>query len=397
MALSTRADERLVELIWERQAFDTQALRALDMAVVFRGMPSDAGGPDYQQAVVSESRRKVLTGDVEFHVLASDWYRHGHHQDARYNKVILHVVWTDDLGVTECHDGSTVPILALGDLVDEEAIAAHHLDSGRLLPHPCVRAYRRLTASSLLEAVRILGVERFHERSARFSSDLLAQPADQVLYTGLLEALGYASNRDVFRELADVAPYSWLVSVPVERRCAALLDAARLAGPSGVEVPARVDPDRWRLSRIRPANHPARRLEGIAWLLAKLGPSPAASISHRVRCAIGPIDVRRALMTPDGLIGAGRADEVAVSVVLPFVFAFDESSPAEALYVRYPSPPANRWTRSMQAMFSQAGHGIRPKNAAEHQGMHHLYHRFCRYERFASCPVCGPGRAEKWD
>jgi hypothetical protein len=388
-------DERRVEHVWERQAFDRSALDDLGLTVIFRGLPSDAGGPDYQQAVLAEAGRSVLTGDVEFHVLTSDWYRHGHHRDARYNRVALHVVWRDDLGITERADGASVTILAVGAHVSEDVMTDPVERSAGLLPHPCVASFKAISTASLRAAIRELGLVRFQERADAFSADVSVQGADQVVYTGLMEALGYASNRDVFRALADAVPFAWLGALAPELRGPALLDAAGLGPPCVVPPPARLPAGSWRLARIRPTNHPARRLEGIAELLQALGSSPAESLARAVHRARSPAEVRRLMMTRDGLIGAGRASEVAISVVLPFVSGLPGSrESAERLFLRFPPAPSNRWTRVMQSMFAEAGHDLSPGSAAEHQGMHHLYHRHCRYERFAGCPVCGAERSQ---
>jgi len=65
-----------------------------------------------------------------------------------------------------------------------------------------------------------------------------------------------------------------------------------------------------------------------------------------------------------------------------------ESDAPGALFQRYPGPPSTRWTRIMEDLLSQAGHSFVPRTAAEHQGLHYLYHGFCRPERARGCPVC---------
>ena len=133
-------------------------------------------------------------------------------------------------------------------------------------------------------------------------------------------------------------------------------------------------------------------------MLSRTGPNLADEIAAAVCHAKKPADLRRALVVGHGkeaLVGAGRADELAVSVVLPFVSAYGEETAARELYARYPSPPANRWTRTMIALFSEAGHVIRPRLAVEHQGIHHLYHRHCRYERRGGCALCGGDRSSR--
>ena len=57
---------------------------------------SDAG-PDFSQATIIIDEIKWV-GNVEIHILASDWVKHLHHFDPAYQTIILHVVWEDDMG-----------------------------------------------------------------------------------------------------------------------------------------------------------------------------------------------------------------------------------------------------------------------------------------------------------
>lgn len=383
-------DERVVADLWERQAFDRASLAALGLTVLFRGLPSDAGGPDYQEAVLAQHGRSVLSGDIEFHVMGSDWYAHGHHRDPHYESVILHVVWEGDGEETRTASGRLVPTLALrGSVTSTIPIQL----GGPGLVHPCVAAYAALPRDDLTGTVRRAGLDRFRDRAARLAADLETLPPDQVAYTAILEALGYASNRRVFHALAEAAPYHWIMSLPAGERRAALLDAAGLGG--GISsAPVRLRSDAWRLSRLRPANHPALRLAGTAELLERLGPSLSEALTHRLlddaprpREAIEVLLVREVSGSP---IGVGRATEMLASAVLPFLAALwpDRAEP-EQIYASLPSPPATRWTRKMVSLLAQSGHSYRVTHALDHQGLHALYHGHCRYERRRGCLVCG--------
>src|SRR5579875_1447318 len=64
--------------------------------LLFAGRPGGNAGPDIRDAVLQDvssdeavPRRggQELTGDVEFHIRTSDWVRHQHHLDPRYNQV----------------------------------------------------------------------------------------------------------------------------------------------------------------------------------------------------------------------------------------------------------------------------------------------------------------------
>jgi hypothetical protein len=139
------------------------------------------------------------------------------------------------------------------------------------------------------------------------------------------------------------------------------------------------------------------RLAGMAALLERLRPSLTESLAQTVLGADNPREAIRVLTVrgADGSpIGEGRATEMLASAVLPLLAAcFPDDRRPEQLYASLPAPPANRWTRKMTALLGEAGHGLRPLRAPEHQGLHWLYHVHCRYERRAGCPVCSLPRS----
>jgi hypothetical protein len=384
-------DERLVAAAWERQSFDPALLDALGMRVVFRGLPADAGGPDYQDAMLQKADGRLVSGDVEFHVRSSDWYRHRHHTDHSYDNVVLHVVWYADAPGTQRADGWSVPVLALSEGVED----APDTTPGELVPHPCVAAFSMLTAQQLDGLFTEKGIQRFSERRDRFTGEMESASPDQVLYAALLEGLGFASNRAVFRSLADAVPAGWLLAQPPGDRAAILLDAAGLGPPGPLPPPARVAPDSWRLARLRPANHPALRLRGACLALERLGQRPADTLVDAVLGAERPKDLRALLVARDTEgtgIGQGRADEVMASALLPLAAAMaPHSTQPQELFLRYPSPPKTRWTRLMLTMLERAGHTLSVRNAAIHQGLHFQYHAHCRKEASAGCGICGHG------
>ena len=393
MLVQPHLDERVVARIWESQAYDVSPLDALGLSVVFRGVPSDAGGPDYQDAVLSVRDRVLQTGDIEFHTRASDWYRHEHHLNPNYNRVVLHVVWWNDTADTMREDGIRVPVLALDSHASPGYEYVESAPKQQSLSQRCVDTLSCLTRESVVATVRDLGEKRFRMRAARYEADLTVEDPDQVAWAALLEGLGFASNRRAFIALADAVPYRWLLTIPAGERLATVLDAAGLGPIASTPPPARLPAETWRLARLRPANHPARRLQGILTILAACRPSLALSLQDAVHRAERASQLRDVLLVRDGgpaLIGAGRADELIVSVVLPLVAALDSSDDRPfTLFQGYPAAPSNRWTRYMLGLMREAGHGSYVvRGAREHQGWHHLYHTYCRCGNGRACPLC---------
>ena len=63
-------------------------------------------------------------GAIEVHLKSSYWYAHGHHQQASYDNVILHVVWEHDMAAVAAN-GVALPSLVLRDYVAPQVIARY--------------------------------------------------------------------------------------------------------------------------------------------------------------------------------------------------------------------------------------------------------------------------------
>ncbi len=416
-SLSPALSEAELVHVWEGQRFPTRALVSGDgspLRVVFRGRPCTGGaGPDFRDAVIELGGCRVR-GDVELHVLASGFRRHGHHRDHAYDNVILHVVfWDDDGGTTCLASGRRVPVVALGPWV---ARRAEELQAWLCRPplwqEPCCSANQRLGAEAVAAILDEAGDRRFQEKAAAFAAALAEEDGEEILYRGILEALGYSQNREPFRLLARALPWRQLRPCirahPAQERVLAveaiLLGRAGFLRPlagdpgalpswsahrSGVESPALP----WRLAGIRPENHPARRLAGAARLLVRyLGKGLSAGLLEKVAEASveGPQALTTALRVGDGLIGPGRANEIAVNVVLPFTLAWAQARQdkplAQAsltLYRRYPKlSPYGILRRPTGALGRELTAGTRRQ-----QGMLHLFHRYCRQGGCNRCPL----------
>ncbi len=107
-------NERLLQFIWQFQYFNKQSLKSDEdehIEIVHPGYFNTNQGPDFLEAKIRIDNT-LLAGSVEVHVKASDWNVHKHSTDARYNNVVLHVVWDNDMAI-----GSNFSTLTLQPLV----------------------------------------------------------------------------------------------------------------------------------------------------------------------------------------------------------------------------------------------------------------------------------------
>ena len=229
---------------------------------------------------------------MELHRRLGDWEAHGHGGDPRYNGVVLHGLAGEETGETVLERGAKVPAVSLEPL----ARAGPGLRGSESYLWVLLRGHGYLPPRDLDEMGALLdkaGGSRFLGHSRFYHRLLGEEEPDQVLHAALMEALGYSQNRAPFLELAYLAPYEHLMEVAAGSRREgragalgqALLQAAGLGprgdgvapprgppGPGSQGGPGGQVPLSWNLFRVRPANHPRRRIDGYARMLERFLP-----------------------------------------------------------------------------------------------------------------------------
>lgn len=95
--------EKLLHYTWKHKLYPLHLLATTDdrqVEVIDPGLYNRShSGPDFFNAKIKVDGT-LWVGNVEMHLKASDWFRHGHDKDAAYDNVILHVVESADMDVT---------------------------------------------------------------------------------------------------------------------------------------------------------------------------------------------------------------------------------------------------------------------------------------------------------
>ena len=259
--------ESLLTRLWKERASREESLRAANgrrFRVIYPGRVGTTAGPDFRDAVFEEEGVGLVRGDVEVHVRQRDWDAHGHAQDPRYNGVALHVVATMDSAYSTLCCGSRVPVVSLSPLLRGHFSPRRTRDLWPLLE---ARGYTRPdTAGELSVLLDRAGDDRFLGTSDALLAALTEDDPEQVLYATLMEALGYSQNREPFLMLADRVPYRLLKraargSAPGERLALIQRMLLKAAGfPPCTSEEKGGNQVRWHLFRVRPQNHPRRRI-----------------------------------------------------------------------------------------------------------------------------------------
>jgi len=428
--------ENHLSLIWRRllgKELTTEEGRRLKL--MYPGRINSDSGPDFRDAVIAVSNSNIVKGDVEIHVNASDWHGHGHHCDPAYNNVILHVVlWHDTGSATLRQNGKLVPVVCLSPKLWHQAylIPYHQL--------PCLQVVKHRDKQALLSLLNIAGEERFRHKAAFLQAGLLREEAGQVLFQGMMRALGYSKNSESFEELARRVPLSfveemkprgdlslkqaWLLGM------AGLLPSQRERGEFSRENGVReleqiwwlvgkeadtMGENDWHLSHVYPNNSPVRRivaqsyllqrywkqglLKGMLQLVMKAPYLAGLRMMERGLIVFGDgywqdhfdFDVS-SRTRKSALLGHGKAAEMIVNVILPFAFAWGEiadepglKEKAVTLYHYYPELAENEITRHMERQL-YLEHSC-DLTACCQQGLIHIFRNYCREGNCARCPL----------
>lgn len=416
--------EKVLAHLWQQRAalqreFRTGAGRRV--RVLYPGRPGTAAGPDFRDAVLEMEGLGVVQGDVELHLRQQDWYAHGHATDPNYNGVVLHAALHIDTRAnarpTNLHSGHQAPTISLTEMLEQaedaggpDLVAGSSPPVGDLWSLLEDRGWQRPSdaaeAAALLDAA---GEARFAARAEMFSAFCREQPAAQALYEGLMESLGYRNNRQPFLKLAQAAPWNSLVKEALdcwpEQR--ALVVEARLLQLSGLDGPGKrtgksstgygrpMKAVEWHCFRVRPTNHPRRRIAGAARLLARCATHSAANsiegeggvedglISFfdsavnggKAATLTGALAVQADDKKGLAYIGTGRARDMAVNVVLPFYHALHGggATAALALYRDFPKLQENEITREMKDRLLLPEWCRLISTARRQQGLIHLH------------------------
>ena len=423
--------ERQAALIWQQLvgkeliSTDNELFR-----VIYPGRTNGDSGPDFRDAVIGY-KSHLTKGDVEVHVESSDWYKHRHHADAAYNSVILHVViWHDCCSATSLQSGKTVPVLCLAKALQHQPY---------LLPHrlPCFQIMNRLDRHTIKKMLNTAGEQRFKQKVTYFQAQLKEEMTGQVIFRGILRALGYAKNTQSFENLADRVPLNYIESrKSVALKQAVLLGTAGLLpcqrwqgefnGEKGVKkleqlwqstnkkTEAMKQGD-WNLSRIYPSNSPVRRIIALSYLLERYSekrlltgllqlvekaPLPGG---HRVLeqgltvacdgywCDHFDFDVR-SKTRKSALLGNSKISEIIVNIILPFAVSWGEltadlkiTENAFELYRHYPKLSENCLTYHMKKQL-----GLEESfylTACHQQGLIYIFRNYCCEGRCPRCPL----------
>jgi hypothetical protein len=424
--------EILLAQVWNNQ-WILQPLRTVEgnvLHVVYPGVWTHGFGPDFQNAML-EIDGRLVTGDVEVDLESGGWVQHGHDRNDAFDNVSLQVVARH--GGAESprrSNGGRVPTLVLTDFLAgslEEFSAANDLRPlGTIGFEACAPVVAVEHPAVLQDVWQRAGDQRMQDKVTSISGEMSRSAPAQVLYSRMLDALGFSRNREPMMEIAARLTIDQLVSrldssnsrdrfwqaaalllgiggfLPLSPRDASIgnLDPedigrietlwSTLGTPwHGIEV----SPGFWTLARLRPAAHPVRRLLAAASIIASASSGLVEHLMDRL-CRPDPRQQLTAWLAKDNpYLGDAHAHELIVNVMVPFALAYgDEARQPDAidaaaeLWQSLPAGRGNAVTRqTRQQICGEVS--IKVGSARAEQGLIHINRQGCSQMRCYECSV----------
>jgi hypothetical protein len=351
--------------------------------------------------------------------------------------VILHAVLENAGGkaFTIKQNGEPAEILELKGQLSEDIqkLLERHLAEPVAAPGGYCDLLSAVDGETLASILGSYGKSRFKNKVRRFNAALLLSDFDQVLYEGMMEALGYEKNKLNLLKLAQLVPLNQIRSWQKDG-----LDAVGLVSilccPSGLLdrslkqlspelvttlkdayerqrfFAKRLEID-WQLFRIRPSNHPVHRLFAIGALLhrsreqglmdllleqlqfGKAKPEACFRSFHKLLA-------ESRLPGGDDLPKPGKAlsANIYVNIILPILYLYydklSDTRSRQAVFEAYAGFPAlqeNHVTRFMGRYLSLGQSRAANSSSMLQQGLIELFHRYCRYHLCEECRAALPG------
>lgn len=408
--------------VWQHRLLLNTDLVTTDgrrICIIDPGRLNTDAGPDFFNAKVKIGDN-LWAGDVEIHLRASDWQRHGHTGNPAYDSVVLHVVDRDDAPVTRTN-GEVIPQMVMRCHPDFHRRYASLVERSDF-DLPCASEFPSIPSLAMTDWLTAMAYERIYakanrltELASRFTGDW-----EEATYIVMARALGFGTNADPMERLALSLPLKFLrkhadSTTAIEAILfgqAGFLDKAPDADPYVAMLKREYSfynhkfgltplaDAGWKMGRMRPANLPHRRIAMLASLVCG-DFRPVSAILE----AEGPEQVIDHLRLPLSAYWQSRftfgapnprnfetmsrtsAIGIVINVAVPLMIACGATRGDEAMTTR-----AFEWLQQLPpednrivAAFGNAG--VKARDAFTSQALIHIRRNYCEPHRCIYCRV----------
>ncbi|MCP4459988.1 MAG: DUF2851 family protein [Cytophagales bacterium] len=414
-------NEAFLHFIWKFQKFTSELVTSQGerVRIFYQGNHNHDAGPDFLEARIKIGELE-WNGQVEIHLMSSDWIHHNHSSDSGYNTVVLHVVWEHDKEISR-EDGSGIPTVEIKNLVDLNLVTEYKsylAQPNDILCQAHLPSISDLTWISNLD--RMLS-KRLEDKSQRNLSlaKILNDDWEETAYRVLGRNFGFSLNSETFQQITEILPLKFLSKhSSSHEQIEALIfgvggfleepldDYQEMLKTEFVFLKKKYDlkdnlhRTHWRFGKMRPSNFPSVRLAQFSAILhahQKLFSlfcevSSIKELKNKLTVTPSPYwhehyDFGKKLKKGSNALGKSSFENLTINSVAPLLAAYsiytDQQSLMDKAINLLESLPAesNRHTAKWTNLNRPA------KSAFDSQGQITLYQDFCSKKNCLNCGI----------
>jgi len=412
-------NEEFLYYLWTYQLFDNELITTSGepLKVISTGIRNTDSGPDFFNALIEIGNTK-WAGNVEIHVVASDWFKHGHHNDQLYDNIILHVVYEDDTEICRANN-EAIPTLKLFQKFDLNILNRYQnfLVSNNVIP--CGNLINTIPRLEVYHWFDRLMIERLEDKTNEILTHLKNSKGDliQIFYQKLARSLGYTTNADSMEMLAMKTPLKLLLKHITNRT---QLEAL-LFGQSGLlsgNLKDNYSKDlyreyeflknkysltalknsHWRFMRMRPAGFPTLRISQLAMIIfhtsgqiTKLFETDnLVNVTKLLSVTASQYwdnhyRFNSLVVGKPKKLGKHAINLILINTIIPFLFVFgkkNNNDMHQEKALKWLSQIASEDNKIVREYINL---GITPANASESQALLHLKQKYCDAKKCLHC------------
>ena len=413
-------NEAFLFFAWKFRLFSNFPLHTISgetIEIVKPGELNTDAGPDFFNARVKIGDT-LWAGNIEMHLKASDWLKHGHQKNNAYHNIILHVVYEADITIPDMN----FSVFELRNFLDKGLWDKYRKMHDNESWIPCAAHLGDVDPITLFSAIDRMLLEKLEIKTAAWKARLQMQTGnwEELLYQQLASNFGFKINSTPFQLLAQDLPYhllmryrentfaiealvfgqSGLLQLAKEKDAytdALLKEYKHLARKHHLKP---IDAHLWKFLRMRPMNFPSIRLAQFADLIVQSN----HLFSRMLHCNTllefenlfdlhvsdywnAHFVLGKQSKTIIKKMGINSIHNILINSILPFVFFYGKQKNEEqychlALDILKEMPAEknqviNKWVQA----------GVKPENAHDSQGLLFLKENFCFQKKCLSCGI----------
>ncbi len=414
--------EEFLHYLWRTKRFNIKGLQTTSgapVSILKFGQYNENAGPDFLNAHIRIGDTE-WAGNIEMHLLSSDWYRHRHQGDSAYQNVILHVVLEDDRPV-QLDNGQWLPTLELKRHIPPGLSAHYQRLEENAYWIPCAGYIQTVDDFIKKNWLDRLAVERLEAKTAYVDQLLEWNNHDweETYFQVLARCFGLKVNAEPMELVARSIPLIVLLkhkSSLIDMESLLLGQAGLLEEEFEEDYPNRLKKDYeffrkkyrvtpisktyWKFSRMRPANFPTVRLAQLArlyyqtnYLFSKtLAAKNASELTEMLRIEISNYWWTHYVFDKPSRrirkkLGKNAIQLILINGIAPILFLYgmkkkDNRLKDKALRILQELPPEKN-----KIISQWEAHDLKAQSAYDTQAMLELKKNYCDKRKCLSCAI----------